>query len=485
MIKKIKKIKKKYWIIIGIIILVIAALFFAKNKKNDYPSYKVTKTTVSDELVFAGIVDAERRVDLGFAAGGRVIKNNVKEGDFVKKGQLLAEVDQSAVRAGLIQAKANYQLTKIDTETNANNTSTSYEEQLKEQNTIVENLRQQYISGDLRAYIVDKDDLSKQVSAPIVSGTYSGQEKGKYILDIYSSAANSGYSYTYSGLEAGRESVEINNPGKLGNNGLYIQFPSRVRQNIKWEIPVPNTRSQSYLSRKTAYENALAARSKILSDAKNNVDKLIKNISSSTVSYSDARIKNARAQINASAVRLSDGKIRAPFDAYVVKDNLEVGETVQALNPQITLFANQKKKLILNTPEIYINKIHLGDKVNMTLDAYPDIKFNGHISKIDNIDTLDNGVPVYQTEVIFDDEDSRLRVGMNAHAKIILSKKENVIAIPQHYIQTVDGISKVKVLNNEDKFKERIIKTGFKGNDSLIEVTSGLSLGEVLVLEEN
>jgi RND family efflux transporter MFP subunit len=472
--------KKIIWGIILIILATGLIMFFKNRTDNDGEYYKVGRSNVSNELVFAGIVDAERRVDLGFAAGGRVIKNKVKEGDFVKKGQLLAELDQSSIRAGLVQANANYQLTKIDTQSNANNSNISYEELKKQQDTIVENLKQQYLSGDLQAYLVD-EDLYRPISVPVVSGNYIGEKEGKYIVDVYRSAALSNYSFHLSGLETLTQTAEVFQPGQLGTKGLYIKFNSGENYRDKiFEIPVPNTRSTTYLSRKTAYENAIATRERVLSDAKNNLDKLTKKDSSSNISYSDARIQNARAQINASAIRLSDGKIRAPFSGYIVKNNLEIGETVQALSSQITMFANKKKKLILNTPEIYINKIHVGDSVSISLDAYPDITFEGEITKIDDIDTLADGVPVYQTEVMFSGEDERLRVGMNAHAEIIATEVKDVIAIPKHFIKK-DADTNIVTVVTDDGLVEKNIEIGIVGNNGLVEVISGLNEGQSIV----
>ena len=481
-----KKNKKLIWF--AVILLAVIAVYFVfhKSDKGDGDAYVVEKTQVSDKLTFAGVVDAERRADLGFAVGGRVIKNLKNEGDFVKKGELIAEVDQSAVRAGLVQSQANYELTKIDTHTDVENSALSFEELKKQQDTIVENLRQEYISGDLQAYLVGDDELLNQVKPPIVSGNYEGKDTGEYIINVYASSSSTKYSYEYSGLESGTSIAEVYQAGKLGKNGLYLQFDLNTQYNkTQWEIPVPNTRSATYLARKAAYEKALATREQVLSDAKNNINKLTKKEASTNLSLSSARIRSAKAQVSANALRLSDGKIKAPFDGYIVKNDLEVGETAQALVPQITMFASKKKKLVLNTPEIYINKINEGDAVDIVLDAYPDIHFSGRISDIDDIDTLVDGVPVYETEVLFDNEDNRLRVGMNAHASIVVKEKKNVLAIPKHFIHERDGKQFIWIRSdNGEGAYEQEVKTGLEGNDGLVEIISGLSKGQSVILRK-
>ncbi len=481
---KYKKNKKIMWL--GFVALVVLGLIvvFHKRDNKEYDIYRVEKTQVSDKLTFAGVVDAERRVDLGFAVGGRVIKNLKKEGDFVKKGELIAEVDQSAVRAGLVQSQANYTLTQVDTDNTLKNLQESYKKLEQEQNTFVENLRQEYLSGDLQAYLVDDGD-DNTTPAPKISGNYFGTEEGVYRIELYRSAAPSHYSFNLSGLENMTQTAEVFQPGELGTQGLYIQFQPNAQYNRKiFEVPVPNTRSATYLARKRAYETAVTQREKLLSDAQNKIDALIENNNNLHISARDARIYNARAQVSANAIRLSDGKITAPFDGYIVKNDLEVGETAQALIPHITLFANKKKKLVLNTPEIYINKIHEGDSVDIVLDAYPDIHFSGHITKIDDIDTLVDGVPVYETEVLFDNEDERIRVGMNAHAMVVVQEKDNVLALPQHFIHEHDNKKFVWLQKKEDEISEQEIETGLEGNDGLVEIISGLSKGQSVILRK-
>lgn len=488
MLKKVskKKLINKKNILIGIIFLtIIVGIFIFKNKNGENQNTHIVKIdTVSDKLVFAGVIDAENRVDLGFAVSGRISKNYFKEGDFVKGGQVIAELDQNTLMANLIQANANYTLTRVDTEASVGDVEDSYATTLEQQNIFVEGLRQQYLSGDLQA-ILDEDSTSRNLTPPTISGNYNSSNGGTYNLEIYSSAARSGFSYKLSGLEYGTYTGEINQPGKLGEFGLYIQFEdSSAYKNTEWEIEIPNTRSSTYLSRKTAYENALASRESILTTAENNRDWILATDSQTNVSRSEAQINNARAQVNSVYSKLADGKIRAPFSGFIVKNDLEVGEMINAFETPVILFENNIKKLVLNTPEIYINKIKVGDLVSVYLDAYPEVLFEGVISIIDSIDTLVDGVPVYQTEVKIINEDERLRVGMNAHASIVISQKEDVLAIPQHFIKYENGISSVVVLNVNGDTEEHIIETGLKGNNSLIEVIYGLSLDDVIVFKK-
>lgn len=475
--------KKRYWILIVVIIGIVAFLLLRKNSSESYSSHVVARTDVSDKLLLAGTIDAGKRVDLGFAASGRIKKVNFDIGDPVKKGAVIAEIEQNRLSADLTQAQANYTLARVETRTDVSSARDSLEKQVQEQNTLVEGLYREYLTGDLQAYSLNP---GRTMISPVVTGNYTGVKEGEYILDVYGSKAPSGYSFTLSGLGSGTHTARSNVPGELGDNGLFIQFnPTSSYGNSDWVVPVPNTRSAGYNTRKRAYESAVATRDRVIADLENNIARVSGTDTQSQITRDQARRDQARAQVNAVAAQLGDGKIRAPFDGIVAQHEMEVGEIVNGFTTQVTVFADNTKKLRLNTPEIYINKIGLGDMVSIELDAYPDEIFSGTVSFIDVIDTEVDGVPVYKTDILLGGFDDRIRVGMNAKATIIAEEKKDVLAIPQHYIDTnSEGISSVMIQEQERPLKasQKNVTLGFKGNDGFVEIIDGLVAGDVIIL---
>lgn len=477
--------KKRYWLIIITLAIIAVIFIFKKNNNDSFLTYTVIKQDISDELFLAGTIDAKKRVDLGFASSGRIKKVNYQIGDVVKKGSVIAEIEQNRLSADLAQAQANFTLARVETITDISSAKESLEKQIREQNILVEGLYEEYLSGDLQAYNVD--DRSRTATAPVISGNYTADAEGEYFLDIYNSGAESGFSFVLSGLEKGTFTAENQKPGKLGNNGLFIEFnPLGSYGNSEWVIPVPNNRSDSYNSRRRAYETAKATRDRVIAELENNVDRVSGIDSESQISRDDARRAQAKAQVSSVVAQLGDGKIRAPFDGIIVRNNLEIGEIISAFTPLITVFADDTRKLQLNTPEIYINKIAEGDTVSIKLDAYPDEKFIGIVDFIDVIDTEVDGVPVYQTDIILQDNDPRIRAGMNAKASIIAEERLGVIAVPNHYISLdANGISRVLVKSADStRGKSIIVETGFRGNDGLIEIISGLNEGDIILVEK-
>lgn len=480
--KKILAYVKSHRVLSIIVVLIFVGiiLFFVMSTKNgsDYATYIVEKRDVSDSIQLAGTIDMERRVDLGFASSGRISNILVEEGEEVQEGQIIAELDQNQLQANLLQARANQVITEVDSSSETSDAQLDLKTVKAQQDALVQGSYQEYLSGDLQAYL--DDDTTRTITSPKVTGSYLGSEEGTYRLEFYASAADSGYSYRLSGLESGTYTAQVNQPSALGSLGLFIQIDDASNyNNTDWIIPVPNKRSSTFTSRRSAYENALATRERILSDTQAQLNQVTGSVAN--ISREEAQRSQARAQVNAVYAQLDDGKIRAPFDGIVARNNLEIGQIVNAYSPLITIFGSQERELTLNVPEIYINKVEVGNTVELTLDAYPDMKLNGEVVKVALVDTLVDGVPVYETTVLILDPNEQVRVGMNAKATVNSQIVRDVIAVPKHYLSEGDGETKVEIQTERNQKESRSVEIGFEGNDGYVEIISGLNQGDVIV----
>lgn len=474
---KLKNIKKKYWIAGLIVILIIIVLAIRGNSEKNTVTYSVQRQDVADAITLAGTIDVENRVDLGFASAGRVSSVYVKEGESVKKGQVIAQIDLDQLQAGLSQARANKVITQADVQSDSTATEINLDAIQAQQDQLVNSAYTAYLSGDLQAYL--DGTTSRDIVAPVISGTYLGQAEGEYVIDVYHSSSPSGYSFRVSGLGDGTYSAQTTLPGKLAEEGLYILFDDSSNYGrTTWIVPVPNTRSSTYVTRKTAYENAIATRKQVVSAAQNELNKVRASVDD--FSRSEAEVQRAQAEVTAVYAQINDGRIIAPFDGIVARNDLEVGQIVSAYDGLVTLFGSTQRELKLNVPEIYINKLEVGDTVEVTLDAYPDETFTGTVETIDIIDTIVDGVPVYETRVLIDNQDPRIRVGMNAKGTVTSDRRIDVLAIPQHYVLEQDGKTSVLV-RTEAEVIEQPVELGFYGNDGLVEVASGLDEGDIIV----
>ncbi|EKK5268390.1 HlyD family secretion protein [Cronobacter dublinensis] len=95
----------------------------------------------------------------------------------------------------------------------------------------------------------------------------------------------------------------------------------------------------------------------------------------------ESQVAQARAQLQTAELNLSYTEVRAPFDGFVTKRNVQNGTLVQAgsalfslVSPDIWVVANFK--------ESQLERMRPGDKVAVSVDAFPDLELEGHVESI-------------------------------------------------------------------------------------------------------
>ena len=93
------------------------------------------------------------------------------------------------------------------------------------------------------------------------------------------------------------------------------------------------------------------------------------------------QVEQAKAQLSTADLNLSYTQVRAPYDGFITKRNVQLGTLVQAgsslfslVSPDIWITANFK--------ESQLERMNPGDKVEISVDAWPDMKLEGHIDSI-------------------------------------------------------------------------------------------------------
>jgi|GEM_PF-617956 len=103
--KKVKP-KKRKWIIIGIIIVVVVIVVRVRSNKNkDIETAVVQRGTIKEELILSGEIVADEHAQLTFETSGKIEYVGVKEGDVVKKGQLLSKLETTNLNSDYQRAR--------------------------------------------------------------------------------------------------------------------------------------------------------------------------------------------------------------------------------------------------------------------------------------------------------------------------------------------------------------------------------------------
>jgi hypothetical protein len=181
-------------------------------------------------------------------------------------------------------------------------------------------------------------------------------------------------------------------------------------------------------------------------------------------------------------------RVRAPRDGMVMYAKLWggrklcVGDQVSRWNPKIATLPDMSI-LISETyvQEIDITKIAIGDSVEIDIDALPNKKYSGIISKIANIGQELPGFDTKVFKVIIDmnEHGDEIKPSMTTNNKIILTTIENAIKIPRNCLFSNNGDTFVYIKEKGEVWKRRV-KRGPE-NETEIVISSGLNVGDIIL----
>jgi len=205
-------------------------------------------------------------------------------------------------------------------------------------------------------------------------------------------------------------------------------------------------------------------------------------------SASNADVRQAKSQVVAMRADLSTTYLRAPFAGIVAEVTGEVGEFTTPsppgipTPPAVDLIDDTCLYVTAPMDEIDAPKIIVGQPGRISIDAFPDERFAGHVRRIaPYVTDREKQARTVDVEVEFDDP-SRFRtllVGYSADVEVVLATRENVMRVPTSAL--VDG-NKLYIVDPADgTLIVREVETGLS-NWSQTEIVSGLSVSERIVL---
>lgn len=103
-------------------------------------------------------------------------------------------------------------------------------------------------------------------------------------------------------------------------------------------------------------------------------------VSNKQSEVASANIKRAEAMLEAAKLNLGYTVVTAAIDGQVSKIAIQPGQLVQAGQALFYIINNQEAWVIANFKETQLNKMKMGQKVTVKVDAYPDTDFEGEIT---------------------------------------------------------------------------------------------------------
>ena len=190
-----------------------------------------------------------------------------------------------------------------------------------------------------------------------------------------------------------------------------------------------------------------------------------------------ADVKAAEAADAIARLNLDRSRVKAPFDGAVAQRIANVGDYVAAGTPILKLVKTDPLRLRLEVPERESAVVRVGQAVRITVEGDTNI-YAGSIARVaPAIVDADRMLPV-EADV---PNPGGLRVGLFAHAEIIVNAHDQAISVPANALTVFAGIEKVVALK-DGKAQEKTVTTGRRG-PGWVEILSGVNAGETLVLD--
>jgi HlyD family secretion protein len=206
-----------------------------------------------------------------------------------------------------------------------------------------------------------------------------------------------------------------------------------------------------------------------------------------------AGVGQARAQVRLAQVNRDSTEIRAPFDGVVLVKNANVGDlltpfsnAVGTSGAVVTMADLSTLEVEADVSESSVGKVKADQPVEITLDALPDARFRGSVSRI--VPTVDRAKATVMTKVRFEKLDPRVLPEMSAKVSFLSqapteADQKPVLAVHPKAITERDGRKLVFRIGAGDKLDEVPVTPGRALGD-VVEVTSGaLQRGDRIVLE--
>ncbi|MCX7785512.1 MAG: efflux RND transporter periplasmic adaptor subunit [candidate division WOR-3 bacterium] len=201
-------------------------------------------------------------------------------------------------------------------------------------------------------------------------------------------------------------------------------------------------------------------------------------LESAQKSHDSSQIRSAQKSYEIAEKAYKPVPLTNSIAGEVISRSCEPGQNV---NTQTTLFVISDRLVAsVTVDEADIGKIELGQKAQITLDAFPNEPVSAKVTKIAREGTIVSDVVVYNVLVEPEKVPAKWASGMTANVEFFVVKKDNVLLIPKSAIKERNGNQIVQVFASNKPEPRKIIAGVTDGK--MVEVVEGLSEGDKILI---
>lgn len=430
------KIKKRYFVIGAVLLIAAAGIVKVKMTGGNVKGPSVTvssveKKDIKDTLSLKAPLKGSDSVELASNLSYEIMSINVKEGDRVKKGQVLAVLDKDSLLDDIQTQKDNIQTLK---------------EQLSEK---LDKAQKTYDTAEMS--LNEKINEKQHDYDKALNDLNDAQRKYNNIKVLYDNGSES--------KEDLLEAQKTLNDCKTTVNGYTVKDGKVVAD----ESDIRNlSDSQSGVNVKSGKVYALDSDLTAIASAEN-----------------DLKIKEKS---------LEDCEIKSSIDGTVTRVNTKVGRIANKTDDDKPMFVIENidhLQMNVSVSEYDIAKVKVGQDVEVKANVLGNDTVKGTVSRISptgeakNSTSSERVIPV-QIDV---DHDGRLISGINATADILVSKAENALCVPiEALYEDENGNDFIFKVNKDNTTKKIPVKTGVENDIETQIISDKLSQGDKIIL---
>jgi membrane fusion protein (multidrug efflux system) len=195
---------------------------------------------------------------------------------------------------------------------------------------------------------------------------------------------------------------------------------------------------------------------------------------------SKTKLDEARINLDVAQSEMDKTKLIATRDGILGDKGADLGEFVTPQRKIATLVAIKNVVVKVGIIEKQVDKVYPGQKMLVTVDAYPGNVFEGTIQSISPIITGES--KTFEITARIPNPDSLLLPGMFARTKVITYEADDAISVPNDALVKTAGGFQVFVINKDNVAEARDVQVGYVSTENT-QIQSGLNAGDVVIVQ--
>ena len=453
---------------------------------------------LENTVKYTGELKAAETTSISAKVGARVIAVNVKEGDYVNTGDVLAELDATDIQSAYNSALAGYNSALAS----YNSVTTSATKQASTQAKNALNSAQLAYNQAVTNYNREKELYESGSTLKLAEQAYNDavaayeREKNHYENDTALVSARNSLTNAETALTNTQALYEVGAVSKLDLDNAAMAVENLRATLSSLESQKQASYEMVYSSMISAEENLritrlnetakLDAAKDALDNATNALNTAKENIglteisNKSNIETANAALENARTALNSATDNLNNTKIRALSSGYIASKNATVG---QMASPGVEIFSIKNINSLIaeiQVTESVIPYIKQGTNALIDIQSAGVKGVNGVVTLVNPTKNAQTGM--YTVQIDINNADGKLNVGMFADVELAVQESLDAIAVPNSAIMQEGEEYFIYTASADGKTAQKNKVTIGIESDELTEILSGINAGDRIIV---